>query len=213
MKARLQIWNIIDDERFKNINKKYFLGAAACIIVFDITNKSSFENIDSYISDFRKIKKNRNVPIIIIGNKKDLQENRQISETKASAYSITHQILKYFECSALNQEEIIKIFNLICKFILQGLELNSISKALNNEDNLKILINLAIHNELSLTELTKYIAKSKATLSRHTRRLINLGLIDVNIKDDRPQTGTINKLYYTLKTDLGFHIKKKDFML
>ncbi|MFX1379367.1 MAG: GTP-binding protein, partial [Promethearchaeota archaeon] len=80
----LQLWNIIDEERFKQIQQNYYVGADGAIVFYDITNKASFETLDNYISAFRKSKRNRYVPIILVGNKFDLRENREVSQTEAS---------------------------------------------------------------------------------------------------------------------------------
>ena len=207
----LQLWNIIDEERFKIIHQNYYVGADGAIIFYDITNKSSFENIDNYLSEFRKPKKNRKVPIVLVGNKFDLRENREVSKTEASKVVVTRQMVGYLEFSALESENIVKIFELICRIIIRKKILNSISDALENELNLRILLNLQMFKELSLVEISKRVVKSKATISRHTRNLIKLGLIESHVKEIEPQSGTIKRKYYTLSKDLSYHIEKREF--
>ncbi|MFX1273969.1 MAG: GTP-binding protein [Promethearchaeota archaeon] len=210
-KVIMQLWNIIDNEKFKNIQRHYLKGAKAGIIVYDITNKSSFKSIDDYISMFRKSKRNRDLPIILIGNKIDLKDNREIINTQGSQMAITRKLAGYFECSATDAKGVKKIFDLISQTLFRGVYLNTISKALENELTLRILINLNMFKELSLSELSKHVHKSKATLSRHTRKLIKLGLIETTIKDIKPQAGTINKQYYSLKKELSYHLGKEHF--
>lgn len=207
----LQIWDIIDDERFTHIQQNYYVGADGGIIIYDITNKSSFESIVNYISEFRKSKRNRQVPIILVGNKFDLQESREISKTEASKLVVTRQMVGYIEFSALDSQNVIKVFESICRIIMRKKNLNSIFEALENDLNLRILINLQMFKELSLVEISKRLFKSKATISRHTRNLIKLGLIESHVKDIEPQSGTIKRKYYTLSKDLGYHLKKRDF--
>ncbi|MFX1327749.1 MAG: GTP-binding protein [Promethearchaeota archaeon] len=207
----LQLWNIIDEERFKKFQQNYYVGADGGIIFYDITNKSSFENINYYISAFRKSKKNRQVPIILVGNKFDLQEDREVSKTEASKVVVTRQMVEYFEFSALDSQNVIKLFESISRLIIRKKKLNSISEALENELNLRILMNLQIFKELGLVELSKRVVKSKATISRHTRNLIKLGLIESHVKDIEPQSGTIRRKYYTLSKDLSYHLEKREF--
>ncbi|MFX1571289.1 MAG: GTP-binding protein [Promethearchaeota archaeon] len=207
----LQLWNIIDEERFKQIQQNYYVGADGGIIFYDITNKSSFENLDNYVSAFRKSKRNRNIPIILVGNKFDLRENREVSQTEASKVVVTRKMVGYLEFSALDSQNVIKLFESICRIIIRKKNLISISEALENDLNLRILMNLQIFKELSLVEISKRVVKSKATISRHTRNLIKLGLIESHVKEIEPQTGTIKRKYYTLSKDLSYHIEKRDF--
>jgi len=207
----LQLWNIIDEERFKMIQKNYYVGADGGIIFYDITNKSSFENIDNYLSAFRKPKRNERVPIILVGNKFDLRENREVSKTKASKVVVTRRMVGYLEFSALDSQNVINLFESISHLIIHKKNLNSISEALENELNLRILINLQMFKELSLLEISKRVVKSKATISRHTRNLIKLGLIESHVKEITPQSGTIRRKYYTLSKDLSYHLERRDF--
>ncbi|MFW9970856.1 MAG: GTP-binding protein [Candidatus Odinarchaeota archaeon] len=207
----LQLWNIIDEERFKQIQQNYYVGADGGIIFYDITDKSSFENIDHYILAFRKSKRNRHVPIILVGNKLDLRENRKVSQTEASKVAVTRKMVGYLEFSALDSQNVIKLFESICRIIIRKKNLNSISEALENDLNLRILMNLQMFKELSLIDISKRLVKSKATISRHTRKLIKLGLIESHVNEVEPQKGTIKRKYYKLSKDLNYHIEKRDF--
>jgi len=207
----LQLWDIIDEERFKQIQQNYYIGADGGIIFYDITNKASFESIDRYISAFRNSKRNRQVPIILVGNKFDIREKRVVSKTEASKLVTTRQMVGYLEFSALDSQNVTNLFESISSIIMRKKNLNSISEALENDLNLRILINLQMFKELSLVEISKRVLKSKATISRHTRNLIKLGLIESYVKDIEPQSGTIRRKYYTLNKDLSYHLEKRDF--
>jgi len=210
-KVIMQLWNIIDDEKFKDIQRNYLKGAKAGIIICDITNKTSFKRIDEYISILRKSKRNRDLPIMLIGNKFDLKDEREITSTQGIQLALKNKLTGYIECSATDSEQIKKAFEEISQTLFRGIYLDTISKALENELTLRILINLSIFKELSLSRLSKHVHKSKATLSRHTRNLIRLGLIEATIKDIKPQAGTINKQYYSLKKDLSYRLGKENF--
>ena len=207
----MQLWDIIDEERYKQIQQNYYVGADGGIIFYDITNKSSFESIDHYISAFRNSKRNRQVPIILVGNKFDIREKREVSKTEASKLVTTRQMVGYLEFSALDSQNVTNLFESISSIIIRKKNLNSISEALENDLNLRILINLQMFKELSLVEISKRVLKSKATISRHTQNMIKLGLIKSYVKDIEPQSGTIRRKYYTLNKDLSYHLEKRDF--
>jgi len=210
-KVIMQLWNIIDDEKFKDIQRSYLKGAKAGIIIYDITKKTSFKRIDEYISILRKSKRNRDLPIMLIGNKFDLKDEREITNNQGIQLAIKNKLAGYIECSATDAKQVKKAFDAISQTLFRGIYLDTISKALENELTLRILIILSIFKELSLSRLSKHVHKSKATLSRHTRNLIKLGLIEATIKDIKPQAGTINKQYYSLKKDLSYRLEIENF--
>lgn len=74
---KLQIWDTAGQERFRSIIKTYYRNVCGCIIVYDITNKISFQNSMYWINELRQ--NNDSAKIIIVGNKKDLKDERKIS--------------------------------------------------------------------------------------------------------------------------------------
>lgn len=73
-RTKLKIWDTAGDERYRSLTKKYYQDAQAVIIVYDITELSSFENLQFWISEIHD--NVRNVPLIfLVGNKADCQAN------------------------------------------------------------------------------------------------------------------------------------------
>ena len=128
---------------FKRFRKAYYLGAQAAFVVFDITNRLSFENLDGWIDELNDFIGDIDLPITIIGNKIDLEENRVVSteegSEKASLLSkkgSSH--ISYIETSALSGENIEDAFILISyHFIMRSKENeeNRLKEALSNEIN------------------------------------------------------------------------------
>jgi small GTP-binding protein len=75
----LSLWDIGAQQYFKRYRKTYYNGAQAAFIVFDLTNPESFENIKVWHNELKEFIENKDMPIIIIGNKADLVEDREIS--------------------------------------------------------------------------------------------------------------------------------------
>jgi len=76
--VKLYLWDIGGKEQFKNLHKYYYEGANVFVLVFDLTNLESFENaINVWIEDIRK--NYANIPIIIVGNKFDLKNERKVA--------------------------------------------------------------------------------------------------------------------------------------
>ena len=83
---KLQIWDTAGQERFRSVSKAYFRNAVGAILVYDITNRSSFEELNNWLNDLNSLAA-PNACIVLIGNKSDLTEERQIDEAEADAFA------------------------------------------------------------------------------------------------------------------------------
>ena len=75
--VRLQLWDTAGQERFRSLIPSYINDSQVAVVVYDITSKQSFENVTSWIEQARNIR-GEDVTIIIVGNKIDLAEKRQV---------------------------------------------------------------------------------------------------------------------------------------
>lgn len=107
-KVKLQIWDTAGQERFRTITTTYYKGAQAIIIVFDVTDKDSFDHLKNWIADIEKYAK-EGIMKILVGNKCDLKEKRMISEEQAREFSRKYNI-EYFETSAKDSSNIQELF-------------------------------------------------------------------------------------------------------
>ena len=108
---KAQIWDTAGQERYRAITSAYYKGAKGAFIVYDITNKTSFESIDKWISDVRTTA-DKKLTLVVIGNKCDLEEQRKVTkeegETKAAELEVA-----FMETSALSGENVDKAFELM----------------------------------------------------------------------------------------------------
>ena len=75
----LQIWDTAGQERFQSLGRAFYRGAEACVLVFDITNYKSFENLNIWKGEFllKAMPKDPNaVPFFVLGNKVDKEDDR-----------------------------------------------------------------------------------------------------------------------------------------
>ncbi len=75
--VKLQIWDTAGQERFKTITSSYYKGAHGIILVYDITDRQSFKDIENWLAEVDKFG-NENVVKLLVGNKSDLENNRQV---------------------------------------------------------------------------------------------------------------------------------------
>ena len=116
-KVRLQVWDTAGQERFRNVTKSYFQSSHGLLVVYDITDRESFEKINFWMEN---IKNNapENAKLILVGNKCDLANERKVTiedgENKARNYNI-----KFFESSAKDGTNVNELFFYLANEIYQ----------------------------------------------------------------------------------------------
>ena len=106
--VKIEIWDTAGQERYKSITAAYYKGAKGALIVYDTTQKTSFENIDKWMSEIKE-KSSKDMKLMIIGNKIDLKDERQVETDEALAKA---QILEapIMETSALDATNVKEAF-------------------------------------------------------------------------------------------------------
>ena len=106
--TKIQIWDTAGQERYQAITSSYFRGSDGCFIVYDITNETSFNNIEKWFDKIHE-ENDKEIPVIIVGNKCDLENERKVPTDKAKEKA---QNLKcaFYETSALKAINIEQIF-------------------------------------------------------------------------------------------------------
>jgi Ras-related protein Rab-1A len=105
---KLQLWDTAGQERFRTITTSYYRGAHGIIIVFDITDKESFANIKTWMTEIDRFASD-NVCKILIGNKSDLEKQRQVSKEDAKELANKYKI-DYIEASAKDSTNVQQLF-------------------------------------------------------------------------------------------------------
>ncbi|KAL0595323.1 Ras-related protein Rab-37 [Plecturocebus cupreus] len=77
MRVKLQIWDTAGQERFRSVTHAYYRDAQALLLLYDITNKSSFDNIRAWLTEIHEYAQ-RDVVIMLLGNKADMSSERVI---------------------------------------------------------------------------------------------------------------------------------------
>jgi small GTP-binding protein len=106
--VKLQIWDTAGQERFKSVSKAYFRNAVGAVLVFDISNDASFDDLGVWLRDLEQLA-NPNAYILLVGNKQDLGDQRQVGAQQAKDFADKHR-LEYLETSALSGENVTEAF-------------------------------------------------------------------------------------------------------
>ncbi len=99
-----QIWDTAGQERYRSMTKAYYKGALGALIVYDITKRVTFENVDNWFVDLKN-SADKKVSLILIGNKNDLEEEREVTKEEAEMKAKDFGIA-FLETSALNGNNI-----------------------------------------------------------------------------------------------------------
>ena len=105
---RLQVWDTAGQETFRSMTRIYYKNSSCAFIVYDITEKESFNHVESWISECKKIAP-ETVLLVLIGNKSDLNESREVSYEEGLKFAEKNKML-FFETSAKNGVNIENIF-------------------------------------------------------------------------------------------------------
>ena len=134
-KAKLQIWDTAGQERFKNIQASYYKGANGILVVYDITNKESFENLSSWLIEIEK-NGNKNVYKFLIGNKNDLEDQRVITKEEGDEFASING-MDFFETSAKTAYQVQEAFEQLTRDIIKIVSKDKQHEELNKSIKLK----------------------------------------------------------------------------
>ena len=106
---KLQIWDTCGQEIYRSLIKNFYRNSSLAIIVYSIDKKNSFKDINLWIKEIR-VNSSPDIKIVLIGNKSDLDKDRQVSYEEGKKYLDDDEVLKFFETSAKTGENIKKLF-------------------------------------------------------------------------------------------------------
>ena len=112
---KLQIWDTAGQEKFKAISKSYYQNAIGIIGVFDLTRIDTFNHIESWVSEAAGVAK-PNAVVAIVGNKSDMEENRQVTLSEVASFCAEHEYL-HFETSSLTGSNVELVFQKMARKI------------------------------------------------------------------------------------------------
>lgn len=109
--VKFEIWDTAGQERYHSLAPMYYRGAAAAIVVYDLTNRQSFVRAKSWVKELQR-QGNPNIVIALAGNKLDLADQRQVDIEEAKSYAEDNGIF-LMETSAKSNHNVSEIFKQI----------------------------------------------------------------------------------------------------
>ncbi|KAJ5077760.1 ras-related protein rab-11c [Anaeramoeba ignava] len=129
---KAQIWDTAGQERFRSVTQVYYRSSIGAFIVYDITNSESFERLDDWVREFKEQSELNAIPMII-GNKCDLEKEREISKEMGENFAKENG-LSFIETSAKDGTNVEYAFRTLIEEIY-----NVLAKKKYEDDPLKII--------------------------------------------------------------------------
>ncbi|MFX1389118.1 MAG: Rab family GTPase [Promethearchaeota archaeon] len=130
--VKLLIWDFAGEERFRFMFPQYIYGAMGGLLMYDITNYSSFSHIADWLSVINGSREK--FPVILMGGKLDLEDYREISYSEGLETARSMNLKGFVECSSKTGENVKESFEELSKMMLNKMEIKSISTQNNNRE-------------------------------------------------------------------------------
>ncbi|KAK6168609.1 ras-related protein Rab-39B [Patella vulgata] len=121
IRVKLQLWDTAGQERFRSITRSYYRNSVGVMILYDITKKSSFDNVKEWYAEAKMHIDPHQAVYLIIGHKADQDEARQVPTRDGRRFAEING-LKFVETSAMNGQNVEESFSLIAKDIYHNIE-------------------------------------------------------------------------------------------
>ena len=129
-KVKLQIWDTAGQDRFRTITKNYYKGAHGIILIYDVTNTDTYDNVENWISQIKE-EASPNVVIYLVGNKVDMEDKRKVTTEEGQKVADENN-LPFIETSAKSDINVNETFdNLVEK-------MDSVFSNLEKKDSVSI---------------------------------------------------------------------------
>ena len=121
--VELHIWDLGGQNKFGFLNKSFYDGTSGALLVYDITNFESYEHLDKWINELQRNTRSgysgKHVPVIVLGNKADLEENRKV-KTEDSFKWTREKDLTHIETSAKDGKNVEESFIRLAEIMVEN---------------------------------------------------------------------------------------------
>lgn len=116
--VKLSLWDTAGSERFRTLTASYYRDAHGAVLVYDITNRESFEKLNLWQKELDMYTTHGNIVRMLVGNKVDKESERKVTKEEGIQYARRHQML-FVETSARTSENVVDCFEELVAKILQ----------------------------------------------------------------------------------------------
>lgn len=123
----LNVWDTAGQQRFQSITRKHYKGVQGIVLVYDVTDRKSFTHLSFWVDSVNKgISNSKNqydaVPMMLIGNKTDLEEERTITEEEGKEFAVKSMVFDFIETSAKMNQNVFMVFKRLAQFVTESFD-------------------------------------------------------------------------------------------
>ena len=148
--VKAQIWDTAGQERYRAITSAYYRGAVGALLVYDITKKQTFDNVQRWLRELRD-HADANIVVMLAGNKSDLNHLRSVPEEDGQAFS-EKEGLSFLETSALEVINVEKAFHTILSEIHQTVSKKALAAQESASSNGRSMYGTTINQQTSMVD-------------------------------------------------------------
>lgn len=127
VRVKLQLWDTAGQERFRSITRSYYRNCAGCLVVYDITNRDSFDHVREWLEEAKYATEDQDIVYCLIGHKVDLDYQREVSTSEGEAFAHDHGMM-FIETSAKVFCNVEESFQGVAREIYNRLECGNITQ-------------------------------------------------------------------------------------
>ncbi|XP_032083984.1 ras-related protein Rab-39B-like [Thamnophis elegans] len=150
LRVKLQFWDTAGQERFRSVTRSYYRNAAGGVLMFDLTNRASFENIRSWHQEVVDTVKPHRPVFVLVGNKSDLEAERKVGQKEAEKLALSFEA-KYIETSAKSSRNVEAVFQMLTLGIYEALK-SGVMKPGSQWDGVKTKLPAPVQSEVPAQE-------------------------------------------------------------
>jgi small GTP-binding protein len=113
----LQVWDLAGQPRFESVRQGFYRGARGGLLLYDVTRRRTFLNIENWKEEAFKNLQNE-IPIILVANKVDLKDSRVVTTKEGKEYAKKNGLV-YVESSALTGENVEEAYSNLCRTMIE----------------------------------------------------------------------------------------------
>ena len=132
---KIQIWDTAGQEQFQAITRTYYKGAIGALLVYDITRRDTFTHVTKWLEEV-KSNSSKSICVILIGNKKDLEDKRQVTYEEGESFAKENGLM-FLETSAKTAYNVVEAFNLSAQAIMNNIEKTGVDPT-DNKNKVKL---------------------------------------------------------------------------
>ncbi|KAJ8386627.1 hypothetical protein AAFF_G00168590 [Aldrovandia affinis] len=125
-RIKLQLWDTAGQERFRSITRSYYRNSVGGLLVFDLTNRRSFEHLKDWLEEAKMHVQPFQIVFLLVGHKCDLVKLRQVSREEAEKVALAFG-MKYIETSAKDTVNVEESFTILTRDIYERVKRGDIN--------------------------------------------------------------------------------------